>query len=576
MLVLAVLQFRWIGQLSDAERERMERNVIVAASQFQETFDSQLRRAFQELTMPPGILRSGSWDRYALERYDQWISNAAHPQLIANIFLVSASPDRLGVELRQWNVGQRTFAEVEWPAALEAWRPDFEEDLREFNAGRPVDRRARYRSDSLLVASIRSLNLSPGAAGAAPQTLQPVFGFTILELDLAYVHDRILPELTSRHFTHSDADSYLVSVVTADDERRVIYQSDPSAPLDPAHTAATQTLFFGSSDPRFGPPRPGRDDGPGGGPSRRVADDSSRWQLLAQHRMGSLDAAVGGARSRNLATSFGVLLLLTLSIGLLTVTSRRAQRLAQQQMEFVAGVSHELRTPVAVIKSAAENLSQGVVGNSERVKRYGLMIEGEARRLAEMVERVLQYAGIESGLGYGAKVPLAPVDIINGAVDSARPMLGPESVQVHREIPDVLPLVVGDEPALRSAIQNLVANAVKYGGPDRWVGIRVEHVKESRRSEVRITVSDHGSGIPQEELPHIFEPFYRGGDALARQIHGNGLGLSLVKRIVAAHEGRVSVTTRAGAGSSFTIALPAAEPDSSARVAREFGAPVHP
>jgi signal transduction histidine kinase len=78
---------------------------------------------------------------------------------------------------------------------------------------------------------------------------------------------------------------------------------------------------------------------------------------------------------------------------------------------------------------------------------------------------------------------------------------------------------------------------------------------------VWITVSDHGNGIPASELPHIFDPFYRGADAVARQVHGNGLGLSLVRQIVAAHGGRVTVTTRAGAGSSFTIALPSAEPD---------------
>ena len=167
-------------------------------------------------------------------------------------------------------------------------------------------------------------------------------------------------------------------------------------------------------------------------------------------------------------------MLLTLSIGLLTVTSRRSQRLARQQMEFVAGVSHELRTPVAVIKSAAENLSQGVVGNADRVKRYGQMIEGEARRLGEMVERVLQYAGIESGLGYGARTPLAPAEIVESAIDSALPLLGPDTVTVHREIPDALPPVMGDAAALRSAVHNLVANAVKYGGQDRWVGIKAE------------------------------------------------------------------------------------------------------
>ncbi|HEY9464684.1 MAG TPA: ATP-binding protein, partial [Vicinamibacterales bacterium] len=168
---------------------------------------------------------------------------------------------------------------------------------------------------------------------------------------------------------------------------------------------------------------------------------------------------------------------------------------------------------------------------------------------------------------------LPPSEIIEGAIDSSLPLLESSGVQVHREIAADLPQVMGDAAALRSVVQNLIANAVKYGGRDRWVGIRAEHAVDRRRSEVRITVSDHGAGIPASELPHIFDPFYRGADAVERQIHGNGLGLSLVKRIVAAHGGRVSVTTRAGAGSSFTIALPTAPPDARARaVASELQA----
>jgi len=260
---------------------------------------------------------------------------------------------------------------------------------------------------------------------------------------------------------------------------------------------------------------------------------------------------------------------------MLTATSRRAEKLAQQQMEFVAGVSHELRTPVAVVRSAAENLSSGVV-NGDRVKSYGQMIEAEARRLGDMVERVLQYAGIESGFNTAARVPLSPMEIIESAVDSALPLVGPGEVTVHREIAPDLPAVVGDSVALRSAVQNLVANAIKYGGRDRWVGIRANHLHERRRSEVRITVSDHGPGIPAADLPHIFEPFYRGADAIERQIQGHGLGLSLVRRIVVAHGGKVSVSTRPGAGTSFTITLPAAAADTSASpVATEMRVGAH-
>jgi signal transduction histidine kinase len=231
-------------------------------------------------------------------------------------------------------------------------------------------------------------------------------------------------------------------------------------------------------------------------------------------------------------------------------------------MEFIAGVSHELRTPVAVIRSAAENLSHGIVDGGDRVKRYGQLVETEAKRLGEMVERVLQYAGIESGLGSNLRAPLAPADIIDDAIDASAPLIDPERVTIERGIASNLPPVLGDATALRSAVQNLIANAVKYGGSDGWIGITAERIGAPRGAEVRITVRDHGAGIPAAELPHIFEPFYRGGDAVARQVHGNGLGLSLVRRIVTAHGGRVAVTSRMGVGSTFTITLPTAEPDS--------------
>jgi signal transduction histidine kinase len=394
----------------------------------------------------------------------------------------------------------------------------------------------------------------------------------------------MVPELAQRHFSPSEPDGYRVSVVSQSNTRQVLYRSDADAPVAVDQADATVSLF-GPTTP-FLARRGGAglatnllpmvvvrgSDDPG---AAGAAEDVGRWRLLAQHRSGSLEAAVARVRYRNLAISFGALLLLTGSVALLTVTSRRAQRLAKQQMEFVAGVSHELRTPVAVIRSAGENLSQGVVGSAERVKRYGQMIESESRRLGEMVERVLQYAGLESGLGIVARVPLEPATIIESAIDSAVTLVGPDEVRIERKVQPDLPPVLGDAAALRAAVQNLIANAVKYGGQDRWVGIRAEHVRGRRRGDVRITVTDHGPGIPQSELPHIFEPFYRGADAVARQIHGNGLGLSLVKQIVTAHGGRVAVSTRAGAGSAFTITLPAAEPDAQPSAVSDVRATAH-
>ncbi len=544
----------------------MQRNVRNAAGQFREAFDGELARAFLSLQVGPQTAREGSSEQYS-NRYTTWLNTATHPQVVADIFVLDA--DAASIRLRRWNVETHTFDVAEWPPALARLRPEFDEEFARFRSGRGVEMRRAFRDDeTLIMAPIGPLRnpVRPTMPGAGPQTVTPVFGFTIVQLNMEYIRTTMLPELAQRHFTPSDPDGYRVAVTDTDRPPNVLYRSDPDAPLDVELSDATVSLSAGRADFFFARGGAGRDarrpDGDGDGRQARAGggDDGGRWRLLVQHQSGSLEAAVGAVRRRNLAISFGVLLLLTVSIALLTATSRKSHRLAQQQMEFVAGVSHELRTPVAVIRSAAENLSQGVV-SGDRVKRYGQMLESESRRLGEMVERVLQYAGIESGLGFGARSPLEPEELIESAVHGSLPLLGPENVKLHREIAPDLPPVIGDAAALRSAVQNLIANAVKYGGSDRWVGIRAEHVRERRRAEVRITISDHGAGIPADEVSRIFEPFYRGTDALARQVHGNGLGLSLVKRIVTAHGGRISVTTRAGVGSSFTIALPAAAAD---------------
>ena len=570
---LAVLQYQWVGQLSTAARERLQRNVRIAAAQFREAFDGELIRAVLSLQVGPQTVREGVSERYS-DRYNTWLNTASHPQIVSNVLVVDGDSGQL--RLRRWNPDRDALEATEWQPPLDKWRSQLEQEFRDFNAGLAFDRRAALRGeDSLILVPLRNL-VVPARPTPGPQTVTPVFGFTIVELNMPYIREQMLPELAARHFTHVEGDVYRVAVTATDDAENVLYRSDPDAPVDPLRADASASLFgMNFQGFPFGrPPRPPigdntrrqegtrlRSEEPLGVRAAAPEEELGRWRLLVQHQSGSLEAAVARARRQNLAISFGVLLLLTVSIALLAATSRRAHRLARQQMEFVAGVSHELRTPVAVIRSAAENLSHGVVDSGDRVKRYGQLLETEARRLGEMVERVLQYAGIESGLATGARVPVAPTEIIEGAIESSLTLLGSEDVTIERNFIPNPPTVVGDAAALRSAIQNLIANAVKYGGNDRWVGIRVEHGRQRRRPEVWITISDHGSGIPASELPHIFDPFYRGADAVARQVHGNGLGLSLVRQIVAAHGGRVTVTTRAGAGSSFTIALPSAEPD---------------
>src|SRR5262249_55934941 len=114
---------------------------------------------------------------------------------------------------------------------------------------------------------------------------------------------------------------------------------------------------------------------------------------------------------------------------------------------------------------------------------------------------------------------------------------------------------------IRRALHNLLTNALKYGAEGRWIGVSVKRAGSAARPEVHIAVGDRGRGIEPDDLAHIFEPFFRGRFAVERQIHGSGLGLSLVARIVAAHGGHITVSSTPGQGATFTIHLPALPPD---------------
>ena len=309
-----------------------------------------------------------------------------------------------------------------------------------------------------------------------------------------------------------------------------------------------------------------------GGPAVRAARD--RRAALARARAAPRRLARRRGRRtralRNLLVSFGVLLLLGASMGLVLVTTGRARRLAAQQMEFVAGVSHELRTPLAVIRSAAENLADGIVADPKQVKRYGDVIAGEGRRLTQMVEQIMEFAGFESGR--------ATLDVRPGR--SRRHHRG----RAARRRPARARAPRDDRAARRGrrcrrcssipravsrSLQNLIVNALKYGGapPPSWLEARPA---EGAARGAPSPSADNGAGIAARDLPHIFEPFYRGGDATARQIHGSGLGLSLVKRIMDELGGRDHGAHRRRQGQRVHAA-PAAGPRR--RAGRRAGGP---
>jgi signal transduction histidine kinase len=407
-------------------------------------------------------------------------------------------------------------------------------------------------------------------------------GLVVLQLNLSFIQQEWLPALATRYFHRGGELDFEVVVFRQGDPDAVVFQTDPESRFrtGDAATGIFAPVPFGElrylwvetglgsegfrrrPDSRPGAPPPGRpptnfDDG-----SR---NETGLWQLVVRHRAGSLEAAVSAVRLRNLAISLGILALLAVSMVLILVSTQRAQQLARQQMEFVAGVSHELQTPLAVIRSAGQNLADGVIGDSGQVKEYGSLVEKEGRRLSTMVDQVLEFAGLQSRGRSLQKVPMGSTEIeetIETALTDCEPAISEGGIHVEKSIERNLPPIMAEPSALRRAIQNLIDNAVKYGGSGKWIGIRARRSK----SAIDVAVEDRGPGIAPADLPHVFEPFYRGGrggpgtnaqSGLAKETRGNGLGLSLVKQIVESHGGRVNVRSSVDGGTVFTIHLPA-------------------
>ena len=567
----AALQYRWVGQIADGERQRMQASVQARAGQFAEELDREattLFSSFSVLARPPDA--DVDFARLFADEYARWLATSAHARLIRTLFLVQ---DEAGGSTTVRKLTGGAFEPAEWPPELGALRARFREMV-----GEKV-RLLTFQFDGQIPALLIPVaRLQVTDVAAAPRRVRVVnvagvSGCLVVEFDRDYLGREWLPALARRYFNSSQGFDYNVAVLDSA-SRAFVYVSDPrlatsvfarpdaKVPLFQLRPEQMNRLFVGRTIGKAG----------GAGESMQVniatlkehasagresAAPAGRWQLLLAHRAGSLEAAVTQSRHRNLAVSFGVLALLAVSLGLIVLSSRRAAYLARQQVEFVAGVSHELRTPLSVICSAAENLSDGVVVDEGQVRRYGQLIAVEGRRLAGMVEQVMTCAGLHAGRDLAERETMNVEDLIDEALEASAPAIEQGRVTIERQVAADLPPVRVNAGALRRALQNLIDNAIKYGGDSKWIRVTADRAAGARGG-IAVTVEDHGIGISPDEQRRLFEPFFRGRAVAASSIHGSGLGLSLVKRIVEAHDGTVTVKSVAGRGSSFTIQLPAA------------------
>jgi signal transduction histidine kinase len=343
--------------------------------------------------------------------------------------------------------------------------------------------------------------------------------------DAEYLRDHFFPEMLDAVINRNSAES----------------QNDKNHAVLMVHARADSTPLAASAGWDGGEPE-----------VERNLEGAFPGLALAIKKRGTTLAAIGQH-----FVNMGYLILGGLSLllaGGIFLTYRNVSKeiaLARLKSDFVSNVSHELRTPLSLIRLYAETLEMGRLTSPEKYQEYYQIIRKESERLTALINNILDFSRIEAGRKEYDFRETDLSTLVRNTLDSYRYQIEQHGFTFEEKIEPVPPMRVDREAMARSLV-NLVNNALKYSQDQKYIGVNLYRENGS----VKLEVIDHGIGIPQQEQSKIFEKFYRVGDPLVHNTKGSGLGLSLVRHIVRAHGGDVSVDSTPGEGSKFTIALP--------------------
>jgi two-component system phosphate regulon sensor histidine kinase PhoR len=236
----------------------------------------------------------------------------------------------------------------------------------------------------------------------------------------------------------------------------------------------------------------------------------------------------------------------------------QVRRLQTMRRDFISNISHELRTPLASLRAVVETLQDGALADPPAAQRFLDRAGREVDTLTQMVEELLELSRIESGQAPLRLAPTAVADLVLIPLERLRSQAERSELSIVLELPARLPRIVADEDRMQQVVTNLLHNAIKFTLPGGKITIRAYTDEKKQPPEVIVAVSDTGIGIPSEDLPRIFERFYKSDRARTRSRGGTGLGLAIARHIVQAHNGRIWAESKEGQGSAFYFSLPTA------------------
>jgi signal transduction histidine kinase len=596
LVTLAVLQYRWVGSVSESEKDRLKETLSASAENFAAGFQRNFRELHEAFAMQ-FTDEDVDWVSEIGKAYENWISIAEYPDLVEAVYYIrKASSEQPEIFLFQPDQVSAERIDAESVPALNRWMERRKNSSITRNQS-AADGSVRIvnRTAQMTNAGNRSITLSAGPEFGDPSFLfipvqlfdvrtpndglsdtrvqfrlnvnQPDDGvFIALNDDICKT--RLIPDLARTYFSDSYEDQYHLSIIQPGSKN--IYFSTFANGIPP-HPDVSIPIRWSNGRTLFAYRTNMQDNGT----TDSIRTSGNRfftrseidnpvhenlhepgWELWLSVTEGSLGVLVNQARTRNLMISFGVLLILGISGCVIVWIAQRSKNLSEKQMLFVTGVSHEFRTPISVIRSAAQNLSDGIIKNEARRNEYARTVLKESLRLGNMVDQIMEFSEIQSGKKTYHFTDGLLTDFSKKIESAIQPMLTEKSITLEYSLISLRQNLYADWESLLVAVMNLVQNAIKFSPENSKIQLIIEDTEWKNNKAIRFKIKDEGIGIPNEEQIRIFEPFYRSKSVIKEQIKGNGIGLSLVKKIAEAHGGGVFVQSEEGSGSTFHLIIP--------------------